>query len=284
MRNEVHLNLDGAWERGVLGIEEVDLRRWGPQLRYSALPADIEKFSVELRNFSAPYVLLGSGDFHHLTALIVRQLPTPVTVVAFDNHPDWARRPRWGCGSWVHRALESGKAEQISIWGCGNFELRFPYRLLTDHTSLHSGRLAIYAWAERYDAATLRYYTAIARQNWQENFELFCNRLSGKTVYITIDLDCLKGQEAVTNWESGLFTVSELSWAVNRLRKRAHVAGGNICGAYSQPAYSRWTQEIAARFDHPAEPSFRIDEIQSINRAAIEVLWPALTGGGRHGE
>jgi hypothetical protein len=44
---------------------------------------------------------------------------------------------------------------------------------------------------------------AILRDNWRERFEEFAKRLAGENVYVTIDLDCLCVEQAVTNWESG---------------------------------------------------------------------------------
>ena len=47
-------------------------------------------------------LFFGSGDFHHLTALIVARHAGPLTIVHFDNHPDWVRYPTINCGSWVN--------------------------------------------------------------------------------------------------------------------------------------------------------------------------------------
>ena len=69
------------------------------------------------------FLAYGSGDFHHLSALLVRRIPTPLTLVSFDNHPDWdIRPPRWCCGSWINRALDWCAREEAAVWGCGNFE------------------------------------------------------------------------------------------------------------------------------------------------------------------
>src|SRR6476469_6101914 len=97
-----HLNLDDAWDSRTLGFKTIDLREWGPRLRFSAPAREIECFARETAAQFAPWLIYGSGDFHHLTALWLRRLSRPTTVVSFDNHPDWdIRPPRWGCGSWV---------------------------------------------------------------------------------------------------------------------------------------------------------------------------------------
>jgi hypothetical protein len=102
----IHLNLDNAWPADVLPFGTVDATSWAPQLRFSAPSRLIEKFYRETREELAPFILYGSGDFHHLTALWVRSIAEPFVLISFDNHPDWdVRPPRWGCGGWVNRAL-----------------------------------------------------------------------------------------------------------------------------------------------------------------------------------
>ena len=132
MKSAIHLNLDDAWKVETLPWQSVDARAWGPRLRFSAPSREIERFYEEVRSQLAPFVVYGSGDFHHLTALWLRRLNRLTTVVSFDNHPDWdIRPPKWGCGGWVNRALELAQVETVTVWGCGNFELDWPGHLYT---------------------------------------------------------------------------------------------------------------------------------------------------------
>ena len=67
----------------------------------------IEQFYERIQNQLAPFIVYGSGDFHHLSALWIRRVKRPLMVISFDNHPDWdIRPPKWCCGGWVNRALE----------------------------------------------------------------------------------------------------------------------------------------------------------------------------------
>jgi hypothetical protein len=93
---------------------------------------------------------------------------------------------------------------------------------------------------------------------------------------VTIDLDCLCAQEAVTNWESGRFGITDLQWALGKLRKSSRIVGGDICGAYSSPNYARFKQRFAAAFDHPKRVRPSADKSRGINFAALEKLWPLL--------
>jgi hypothetical protein len=140
------------------------------------------------------------------------------------------------------------------------------------------GILEVHPWADDRSTKDRQRRGAILRDNWRKHYEQFLKDLGENNVYVTIDLDCLRPEEAVTNWESGRFTISDLVWALGKLRESSGISGGDICGAFSEPSYVRWKQRFAAEFDHPklARPS--ADEIRRINVAAFEKLWPLLVG------
>ena len=285
MAEGAYLDLDGAFEPGVFGLPTVNAREWGPVLRYVALGGDIERFSSEVVATLPSRVLFGSGDFHHLSGVLVRRWAARagagLTLVSFDNHPDWdIRPPRWGCGGWVSRALGFPNVTRASIWGCGNFELAFPARLFRDQKALRSDRLHINAWTERQSPRTARRFNCMTRGNWRERFEAFAERVRGKSVYITVDLDCLGDAEIVTNWENGLFSAEDVAWAVNLLHRRANVVAGDVCGSRTVPRYARWFQRFAGHWDHPKLPAVSIDDIRTKNLRSITPIWHALTGAG----
>jgi hypothetical protein len=102
--------------------------------------------------------------------------------------------------------------------------------------------------------------------------------VASENVYVTIDLDCLRVEEAVTNWESGRFTVADLEWALQSLRQSSRIVAGDICGAYSPPNYARWKQRFAAEFDRPKLGSLNLEQARAINVATLQKLWPLLAG------
>jgi hypothetical protein len=286
-RGATLLDLDGAWGPPEPGVfERVDARAWGPRVRCFAKPADVEAFDRDVLAGLPSFVLSGSGDFHHLTALLLRRLTSPTVVVSFDNHPDWdVRPPRWACGGWVNRALDLWHVRRVSVWGCGNFELRRPHTLFANRRALRTGRLEVHAWAERQPAAVRRRFDCMTRDDWRERFERFVAGLCGPEpdgypplVYVTVDLDALRAEEAVTNWEGGLFTAADVAWAIGRLRGGAHVVAGDVCGAWSPPAYARRMQRFAAEWDRPRQPPPDPAAALAVNRAALATIWPALVG------
>jgi len=273
----LHLNLDDAWRDQPFGLPIVDAREQGPQLRFSAPPRLIDKFYREFESRLAPFLLYGSGDFHHLSALWIRRVAQPLIVVSFDNHPDWdIRPPKWCCGGWINRALELPHVRRVSVWGCGNFECWWPRQLFGNRRAERAGRLEVHPWADQRPMKDRQRRGAILRENWREHFEGFIRNLDGTNVYVTIDLDCLAAGEAVTNWESGRFTVADLEWALPMLRDSCRIVAGDICGAFSEPSYARWKQRFASEFDHPKLARPNAQEIQRINLAALERVWPLM--------
>jgi arginase family enzyme len=273
-----HVNLDDAWPNKPFGLPVVDARRWGPQLRFSAPPQLVAKFYREYKtHLAAPFLLYGSGDFHYLTALRLRRVPGAVVVVSFDNHPDWdLRPPKWGCGGWVNRALELSQVRHVAVWGCGNFECWWPIQIFGNRRAERLGSLEVHPWADDRPAKDQKRRGAILRDNWREHYEKFLRNLAGMDAYVTIDLDCLRAEEAVTNWESGRFTIGDLEWALTKLRESSRIISGDICGGYSLPRYARFKQRFAAEFDHPKIQLPPIDQIHTINAAALARLWPLL--------
>jgi arginase family enzyme len=224
-------------------------------------------------------LLYGSGDFHYLTALRLRRIAGPIVLVSFDNHPDWdVRPPKWGCGGWVNRALELSNVRRVSVWGCGNFECWWPHQIFGNRRAERAGVLDVHPWADDHPAKDRERRGAILRDNWRDHFERLFETVGRQNVYVTIDLDCLNPSEAVTSWEAGRFTIADLEWAVGKLRESSRIIGGDICGAYSPPNYARFKQRFAAEFDHPKLALPNPEEIRRINFAALEKLWPLLTG------
>ena len=283
----VHVNLDDAWDVDRLSMRNIHALHWGPQLRYTASERLLEQAFAELRaklKFSTEnFVLYGSSDFHHLAAwwlkgLLARTGYGNVVLVSFDNHPDWdVRPPRWGCGGWINRALEHDDIAKASVWGCGNFELRWPSRVFRNRWAMELGRLEIHAWAERQSPSVTKRFNCMTRNNWRERFTRFARSVMDMPIYVSIDMDSLAESEAISNWEHGLFTANDIAWALRELRHRTHIIGGDMCGAFSYPAYARPCQRFIANWDHP-KLSHDLEKARQINHRALQTIWPALTG------
>lgn len=275
MARIVELNVDGA---GLLpGSGAVDASQWGPHLRFSAPPRTIEAFYSEIAPRLAPFVVYGSGDFHHLSGLWLRRVSEPVVLVSFDNHPDWdVRPPKWCCGSWINRALELPHVRKASVWGCGNFECWWPGQLFGNRRAERRGTLEVHPWADDRPPDQQQRRGAILRDTWRDAFRQFVQAHAGAKYYVTIDLDCFRADAAVTNWENGRFSVEDVVWALGELRASGEIVAGDICGAYTEPRYARRKQRFASEMDHPKLTRPDLAECRRINSATIGALVPAL--------
>lgn len=278
LNGALHLDLDAAWRDEPLHLPIVDAQKWGPRLRFSAPPRLVEQFYNEFESRLPAFVLYGSGDFHYLSALWLRRVTTPVVLVSFDNHPDWdVRPPRWGCGGWINRAVELPMVRHIEVWGCGNFECWWPHNLFGNHRAERKGKLKVHPWADDRPAKDRERLGAILRENWRDQFDTFASNLNGVDVYVTVDLDCFRIEDAITNWENGFFDAGDVEWAIKKLRQNGRIVAGDVCGAFSQPQYARWKQRVAGNWDHPKIAAPDSGTVRKVNFATLERIWPALT-------
>jgi hypothetical protein len=80
--SKVHLDLDNAWREIADDLPRIDATKWGPRLRFSTSPRAVEQFYREIGPRLGKFILYGSGDFHHLTALWLRRMHEPITLVS----------------------------------------------------------------------------------------------------------------------------------------------------------------------------------------------------------
>ncbi len=280
--NSVFFQTDDAWDfippERKLSLPVVDVREEAKGLRFVTSAAKVDAFTNTYMGMFHPFTLFGSGDFHHLSAVWTRQFSEPFVILSFDNHPDWdVRPPWWSCGAWVNRVLENEMVQQVSVWGCANFECNFPWRLLGNRRAAKTHKLLVYPWRQkrvRYPA----YLNPLRIGNWKTLFRDWLDHEHGHKVYVTIDMDCLTTGEAITNWENGRFTCNDIIWALQTLREKVEVIGGDICGGWSHQSYQTHFQKLAGWVDHPKEHEPSRQDLIASNLTTFERLWPVLTG------
>jgi hypothetical protein len=280
--NQVFFRTDRAWdfvpEGHTIPGPEIDVREEAKGLRFVTSRQKIDAFAKKYQRHFQPFTLYGSGDFHHLSAVWIRQFREPFTLISFDNHPDWdIRPPFWSAGAWINRALENPLVKSVAVWGCGNFECAWPWRLLGNRWAAKTHRLLIYPWRQRrvrYPA----YLNPLRVGNWRAMFLDWLDHNHDHNIYVTIDIDCLNPREAVTNWENGRFNSDDLIWALGKVREKADIIGGDLCGGWSRPSYETPFQKFAGWFDHPPVHEPTRQDLLLSNLATLEKLWPVLTG------
>jgi arginase family enzyme len=255
----VLLDLDGALdgqaalvdEAMTVGGEVIDARDLGPRLRLWSRPADLEALRERLRARMPPdgpeLVFAGSGDFHHVTPLLLERAieasyTEPVTVIHFDNHPDWVLFDNgMHCGSWVGRAARlPGVARVITVGVCSR-DIDRPKASGADLDLIAEGRLELYAYRDPRGAATVtlcgRQWPTVQTLGEAAFADLLLSRIATDAVYITIDKDVLRSEDAVTNWDQGQTSLVLLETLIQRIGERHRLIGADVVGDWSAPHY-----------------------------------------------
>lgn len=218
---------------------------------------------------------LGSGDFHQISEILTNSIDQPFCLVVFDSHPDWdILPPRFGCGSWVSRALENKNISKLLLLGTGSGDLS-PLALQTGNlAALKDNRLEIYPYSRKNsrvylrhppvnDSASVRRGLFSDKISWHpleaeelSSFTLnLARRLPSRRVYISIDKDCLKKEFALTNWEEGCMRLDQLLTILKVMREELDIIGLDITGDYSIPEVAGRVKRVISGIDHPGAVS-----------------------------
>lgn len=234
------------------GGVQLHYRDLGPSLRLWSRPAALrrlrERLDCALPAKRGPVVVfMGSGDFHHVTPLLLERALAaagnpPVTVLHFDNHPDWVRfSPGAHCGSWVGWAARLPQVKRVLTIGVCSSDIDRPAAKGADLELVEAGRVEIYAHraGPGLNATTLcgRRWPTIEAMGEAAFAEFLPSRIETEAVYVTIDKDVLGPDEAGTNWDQGRTTVAFLSTLLRRALQGRRLIGADVLGDWSAPSY-----------------------------------------------
>jgi len=293
------LDLDGSIrvQRDFLresGATTFPLESFGPLLRYICRREDRGRFERRLNPHDAERLtFFGSGDFHHLTFSLLKQFREPMSVVLFDQHPDWdVTSPLPCCGTWVNDALRLPHIERIIVLGAGDEDLGGAQLWRGNRAALHSGRLEIYPatletslWPGIGTFAIACGKRRWGRFRWKTLSEWGMNtvlddvlaRLPTKRLYISVDKDCLKSQFARSNWDAGELELADVCAAIERLRRECDLVGADVTGEWSVPRFRRaWVRAVSGA-DHPKQESPTREALEANARTNL-ALWRAFGG------
>ncbi len=271
-------------------VRAFDFRDIGPKLRLWSRASTIEAARRRIAGTTGePAVtLLGSGDFHHVAALLHERVREPFTLVHFDNHPDWVRlAPRWHCGSWLNRTLALPHLRHAITVGPCSEDLVRPGLKGGNLAALDAARLALHPWqhapsrvfhriadgpGHRYERGLI-HWRNVSERRLDEAISAIIADVPTDAVWITIDKDVLPESEVVTNWDQGHMPLDAVLRFVRALAGARRLIGADICGEYAPPAHANPFKRIEARIDQP-----RRDAITAANLAANERVNVALLG------
>jgi len=273
------------------GADIIDLRDLGPRARFW-MKDDVRR-EIERRippQETGAVTFLGSGDFHHVTGMLINRHDEGVCVIDFDFHPDWDTVfPILHCGSWVAQAMRSRNILKLVMVGASSRDLS-PFSIQTgDLASLKDDRIEIYPYSRKPTAVFFRavppnisletkrhlFFTRIRwnelkNKNIMEFFLHVIRRLPAKKVYVTIDKDCLGTGDAMTNWDQGSMPLDVLLSMLKMIKENLDIIGMDIAGDYSPIRVDGVFKKIASMLDHPRK--VRAAELPGSSVTAVNEL------------
>jgi arginase family enzyme len=262
------------------GACEVDERRCGTVIRLWSRRESLDLLKTSIARPMAARVaprlcFLGSGDFHHVSALLIAEavetFGQPVTVIHVDNHPDWVHfKNGVHCGSWVNEVAKQPLVEKVITLGVCSKDLQWPERRGANLQNLEAGRLELYPYDHPPSRVMCEYgsgacYVQSGKYlNWVTMRKMgtagfrdyLLERIGTSHVYITIDKDALTLNDAVTNWDQGKLRLSSVLQLLMDVGAKHRIVGADVIGDYSKPLYSgswrtRMLKKAEVWFDQP---------------------------------
>ena len=152
---------------------------------------------------------LDSGNYHYLTLLWMEKIREDYSLLLFDNHPD-CKPPAFNllsCGGWVATALESqSNLRHIYMMGVAP-------KLIDELAG---------------EDMLPEKVTVLETPEYEKLLDL--------PVYVSIDLDVLRTEDAACDWDQGRMSIAELTDALRRLELcEIPILGADICGEKKSP-------------------------------------------------
>ncbi|WP_341517849.1 arginase family protein [Bacillus paramobilis] len=153
---------------------------------------------------------IGSGNYHYVSYLLLKEIDEPFSLILFDHHTDMNLKEEneqtlISCGSWVSFALENNpKLKKVIMIGPSS---------LTIHSNDHS-------CVEVFPIDTSN----------EISTHTILSHIHTNTIYVSIDKDVLDSKVAITNWDQGHMKLSTLLKYIHVLIRDKNVYGIDICG------------------------------------------------------
>lgn len=287
------LDLDGSV--GLLpGEHRIPLAEWQETLRFGCSRNALKRFGLELESrlssrSSMGTVMLGSGDFHHLSQLLIARYAKlrsdAFDVVVLDNHPDNMRFP-FGthCGSWVSSVAGMAGVSHVHVVGVTSSDVSAAHAWENRLVPLYQGRLTYWCTGVRTNWArsiglgrAVRQFASMGQlvgafSEWSSG--------SGRPIYLSIDKDVFAPDVIHTNWDQGQLLERDVHAMIRTMSGR--VIGSDITGDISAYRYRTTWKRLLSRWDGQAEPG--ADELRqwrpaqaALDRRLVDSIGAATT-------
>ncbi|WP_076591676.1 arginase family protein [Herminiimonas arsenitoxidans] len=291
-KQPIVLDLDGS--TGVPdGALHVPLQDWQERLRFGCRRSVLDAFDRYLdTQLPAEYgpVLMGSGDFHHLSLPLVKRLAEkrqrPLRLVVIDNHPD-NMRYLFGvhCGSWVRRVAMLPQVSHVHVVGITSSDIGSGHAWENYLTPLLAGKLSY--WSVGVDTSWSRFLRLNrAFHNFDNAATLtdaVCAMLAEnkEDTYLSIDKDAFSPDVVRTNWDQGQLLEEQLMRMIATLD--GQMIASDITGDVSEyrhaSAWKRWLSagdEQTLAIPPATLQAWQLDQ-QALNQRLVTRLQQAMS-------
>ncbi len=227
-------------------------------------------------------VLMGSGDYHHLTwPLVQRQRARgPFQLVVFDNHPDNMRFPLGiHCGSWVRKVALLPYVTHVHVVGITSGDIGAAHAWENYLRPLRAGKLSY--WSMDVDVGWARKLgLAHAFRRFDDPDSLTRAmvdqlELAPQPTYLSIDKDAFSVTTARTNWDQG--RIEERHGMAIIAALRGQIIASDINGEVSAYHYRTWWKRLLSGMDgQEPVPQAELDAWQAQQRALNTRLLAAI--------
>lgn len=289
-RQHVVLNFDDS--AGIPdGAKNIDLSNWQETIRFGCswkqfkqlenyLATNLESQLPRVEQLGC--VFMGSGDYHHITQLLLNRLTTtqPLHLIICDNHPDNMRYP-FGihCGSWVYWASRLAHVARIDVIGISSEDVSLKHAWENHWTPLVKGKL--HYWTIQQNVAWSKWIGAgkawHAFNSPEQLMNEFLKTLSSINlpIYLSIDKDVLSKEVVNTNWDQGHFLEQHLKELIQSCAGRLIGADvtGEISAFHYQNRFKRFLSESDGQTELSAEQikNWQIQQ-QNLNYRILQSL------------
>lgn len=260
MIDPIILNLDQSVGE-IPNANQIDLTLWQETIRFGCTKKKFEHFGQNLYSLlpeTLGTVLMGSGDFHHISLLLIERLAqtysakNPIEVVIFDNHPDNMRYP-FGihCGSWVSHIAHLPFVSHVHVLGITSNDIGLAHFWENRWSPLFNKKLTYWSldvnvsWAKKIGLGTVfRHFCSP-----DELIATFLAEQYYKTspIYLSIDKDVLSEDVIHTNWDQGKLSTYHLLDTISSIKSR--IVGSDITGELSIWQPTDWFKRLLSSLD-----------------------------------
>jgi len=252
--------------------EVVDLRDIASRARFWMNAKTKKEIAARIASSSKGAVtFFGSGDFHHLSSILINSISEPVTVINIDQHPDWSTFPKkLCCGSWVTETLKNDLVKKVLLLGMySESEVSFSSQT-GNYSALENDRVEIYPWrqcpskvffrkiprnksikTEARGIFTKIYWNELKEKKLTEFLHGVLKSFPTKSVYVSIDKDCLGKKFSLTNWQEGELSLDDLFLMLGVIKQEMNIIGVDVTGDYSAGVLKGAIKNIVSKFNHP---------------------------------